>query len=231
VACGHRAGRSGRPPPPGPDRARGFGRRRGLPEHRPGVGRFVAGALEPPPRPAPSGGEGGRPRPAVEGPGQPLRQGARPTTTLRVAVPVPPRTSHRHAPCILRCPISARLFDLALARPRLGASRHISAAYVALGRAMSWAAKGQRVSGPRPTPGLGGFAEAIVSALSGRVHRDGAGVFGRCARAGSWRRLVLGPPQPPAPAPSRPATVCAGFHRLGWAPRERRPRWAILGHW
>jgi hypothetical protein len=42
---------------------------------------------------------------------------------------------------------------------------------------------------------------------------DGAGVFGRCARAGAERRLVLGPPQSPAPPPPRRLRSGAGLAR------------------
>ena len=111
--------------------------------------------------------------------------------------------------------------------PRLGLRRDISGAYVALGRVRAWAAKGKRVSGGRPTPGLRGFAGAIVAAPSGPSRPDKArprgapprplprrrADFTSMAPASSdaarepalARRLVLGPPQPPALSPLRPS--------------------------
>ena len=148
------------PPPTGPDRplpCRGAGDHRGT---GPAWGASQISSSSSP-EPAPSGAVGGRPLPAVGGPGKPRRQGARRRS--------PPRTSHRHAPCVRRCPINARLSDLALARPRLGlaASHNARTLMCNLGRAGHGRLGGSQASDTHPTSGLVGSAEATSPGQSG----------------------------------------------------------------
>jgi hypothetical protein len=199
VACCHRAGRSGRPPPSGPDRACAFGSRRWPPRRRPGVGRFAA---------EPSCLRRGPPQ-AAAGAGAPsLWSGsgpARPGGRSRAGTP----PTRRHAARIPALSEKAPSPTWPSPAPALGSSRDISGAYVALGRARSWAAKGNgrrdrappraseasperrcRSSPAPPAPDAvrpRGASPSPAPAPQGRVDPDGAVVVAVPARGAATR--------------------------------------------